>query len=112
MTFLRDLFEKQLNEADTDPRLMQMSARGSHIAFNYVSLVLFPEVFISWIKTRKEGTTSREAGRVYQSVGKNISQRERDIFDEDIKQQIEREKEANPWEGEDNDYDETSDEEE
>ena len=52
MMFLeKEVFEKQILQSDTDESLKVMVAQGPHVVFNYVSLVLFPEVFTSWVKS-------------------------------------------------------------
>ena len=107
----KDVFEKQVNKSDTDERLKMMMDQGTHIVFNYVSLVLFPEVFTSWVRSRKEGITEKEASQLYQSIGNVVTQKEKDIFDKDIRQQIIRYQEQKRYEEEeDNDYDEEDEE--
>ena len=70
----KEVFEKQINKVYTDERLKTMVSWGTPVAFNYSSLVLFPEVFTSWVRSRREDITAEEANEVYQSVGKNTSE--------------------------------------
>ena len=74
MQFLKNgVFEIQLHKPETDKRLKKMAKEGGHITFNYVSLVLFPEVFTSWVRSRREGITSQEASNLYQAVGNIVT---------------------------------------
>ena len=81
MQFLeKEVFEKQINKVYTDERLQRMVSQGTHIAFNYSSLVLFPEVFTSWVRSRREDIMVEEANQVYQSVANNLSEEKTDMW--------------------------------
>ena len=75
----KEVFENQINKVYTDERLKIMVSQGTHIAFNYSSLVLFPEVFTSWVRSRREDIMPEQANEVYQAVGKNLSEERTDI---------------------------------
>jgi len=72
--FLRQkIFDKTVKSKDFDPRLKNLLRQSQVYGHDYVDLVLYPELFISWL-TRVRKCKQLEAERFYQTVGQIVSQ--------------------------------------
>jgi len=68
-----NIFDKTVENKDFDTRLKNLLKQSQTYGHDYVELVLYPELFISWL-AKARSCTQVEADRFYQTVGQVVSQ--------------------------------------
>jgi len=86
----KNVFMKYIEHKNTDIRLKEMYEKSSSVCGKYVKMVLFPEFFPSWIKDRTQIEERENVESVFMSIGA-IIKTDRENFDEEMRQEIERE---------------------
>ena len=78
--FLREnVFKKAAGEENFDSRLTELLERSSGLVGEYVELVLYPELFVSWVRSKKK-CGQEMADMFFQTVGTLVSEYEMDQF--------------------------------
>ena len=78
---LTDIFDNQVNQEDTAKELKEILERGTHIKFNYITLVLYPETFVAWIRKKLGGIDRIKANRIFREIGAETVRMEGDTLD-------------------------------
>jgi len=79
---LENVFNKTKISKEFDPRLTTLLAQSLDHGRQYIELVLYPELFISWLSVTRN-CRYLEADRFYQTVGQVVSQKEIDRLAEE-----------------------------
>jgi len=77
ITLLETVFNKMTKKKDFDPRLTKLLTQSKDYGRDYVTLVLFPEVFISWVDSVR-GCGIQEAERIFLTVGQQGEEEDRE----------------------------------
>ena len=84
-----EVFKPQIVKRGTDKRLKELCSESDYTGYKYVELVMFPQLFVSFLQSH-QNISAEQAEKLYLDIGRVISQKERDDFDEEIRRNIER----------------------